>query len=110
MFLEPALRALEGDAGAVVRQLGLRELDEPEPRPLPAEIEIERAGHRLERRGQEGRTAPAAARGLTLAEQDQGPEIDPSGKTGETGRAHDRCPSRRKKALVVARMRLVEGL
>ena len=57
---------------------------------VAAEVEVERAGERLEGRGEERRPAPAAALRLALAEEQERAEVDPVGEAGEAGRRHDR--------------------
>ncbi len=71
---------------------------------LPAEVEVDRAGDRLERRGQEGRADPAAALGLALAEEQERPEVEPGGQAREPGRADDGGAARGQDALVVERV------
>ena len=110
VFLEAALRALEGRRRAVRQELGRRERRQPVADGRPAEVEVERAHERLERRCEQRRPAPAAALRFTLAEQQQLAELDARRETRESGRGDDGCPAGGEDSLVVLGMAGVEGL
>ena len=110
VLLEPALGALERGHREVGRQLLGGHLVDPVARDVPAEVEVDRADQRLERRREQRRPhAPAALR-LALAEQQERAEVDAGREAGEPGRADDRRAARREHPLVVAGMALVERL
>ncbi len=110
VFLQPTLRALEEEARRIVRQLRARQRRQPGPRDLPAEVEVDGPGDRLEGRGEQRRASPAAALGLALAEHEQRSEIDPVGEARQAGRADDRGAARREKALVIGRVGGEQGV
>ena len=71
VLLEAALGALERRQREVGRDLRLGARVDPVPGGLPAEVEVDGADQRLERRGEQGRPDAAATLGLALAEQEE---------------------------------------
>ena len=101
VFLEAALRALEGGGRPVGQELGGRKRRQPVADWRPAEVEVDRSNERLERRCEQRRPAPATALRFTLAEQQQLTELDARRETREAGGGDDGSPAGGEGALVV---------
>ena len=110
VLLEPALGALERADRRLGGELRVGQRDQPVADRLEAEVEVEGAGDRLERRGEERRPATAAALRLALAEQERRAEVEPAGEAGQAGRRHDRGAAGAQVALVVVGMTGVQRL
>ena len=110
-LLETTLGALEGARRGRrgLERVG-RELEDPVARRAVAEVEVERPDEGLEAGRQQRWPETTAALGFAFAESEVLAEVDPSREAGETGRADDRRPTGRQRALVVVRMAGEEGL
>src|SRR4029079_18462995 len=74
-LLEAALRALQGGDRGVGGDLGPGKLGQTIPRPIEADLEIERARRCLERGGEYRGPAPPAALRLALPQEQHGSEV-----------------------------------
>ena len=83
---------------------------EPAPDRVVAEVEVQRAGQRLERGGEQRRPATPAALRLALAQQEVLAKLDAAGEPGEPGGRHDSGTAGRQRALVVIGMACVQRL
>ena len=109
-LLEAALGALERPDRGLGRELRISQPDQPVADGIEAEVEIERARHRLEGGCEERRTTATTALRLTLAERQRLPEIEAGGEPGKTGGRDDGGASGAQIALIVVGMTGVERL
>src|SRR4029079_2128826 len=77
VLLEAALGALQQEARRVVRELRLGERRQPGLRRVPAQVEVDRPGQRLEPRGEQRRPAATAPLGPALAQDQRRPQVAP---------------------------------
>lgn len=109
-LLEAALGALERGRRGIGRDLGAGKRPQPGARRLPAAIEEDRRGERLERRGEQGRPSAAATERLALPQEEVLAKLDPAGEAGEAARADDGGPTGGQDSLVVLGVACVQRL
>jgi hypothetical protein len=100
-LLEPALGALERARRGVGGQLRRREARQPAAHRLPASVEEDGRGDRLEPGRKQDGPATTAPLLLAFAEQQVVAEVDPAGEPRQPGAADDRRSARRQDTLVV---------
>ena len=110
VLLQPALGALQAEERRLQRELRRGEPDQPVPDEVVAEVQVEGAGQRLERRCEQRRSPPAAALGFAFAKQEVRAEVDAAGEARKAGGRDDRRTARGERAFIVVGMPRVQGL
>ena len=109
VLLESTLGALERGQRGLQDELRIRQVDQPVADRLEPEVQVQRPGQGLERRGQERRPTATTTLRLALARGTAArPEVDPAGEAGETGGRDDGRAAGGQGALVVVGVARVE--
>ena len=110
MLLEAALGGLERRQRLVRGKLLRRQDEDPVPDGPPAQVKVDGAHERLEGRGEQGWPDTAAPLGLSLAEEQERPQVDAGGQPGKARCADDRRAARGQDAFVIGGVTPVEVL